>query len=39
MGLVHQMSAPVSMNWDRSLDLLEVHCQGEIGKVIVGGAP
>ncbi|ASY70598.1 proline racemase family protein [Sinorhizobium fredii] len=26
-------------NWDRSLDLLEVHCQGEIGKVIVGGAP
>ncbi|APG95650.1 proline racemase (plasmid) [Sinorhizobium americanum] len=27
------------MNWDRSLDLLEVHCQGEIGKVIVGGAP
>ncbi len=33
------MSAPVSMNWDRSLDLLEVHCQGEIGKVIVGGAP
>ncbi|AUX79513.1 proline racemase family protein [Sinorhizobium fredii] len=27
------------MAWDRSLDLLEVHCQGEIGKVIVGGAP
>lgn len=27
------------MNWERSLDLLEVHCQGEIGKVIVGGAP
>jgi proline racemase len=27
------------MNWDRSLDLLLVHCQGEIGKVIVGGAP
>ncbi|OHV72826.1 proline racemase family protein [Ensifer sp. LCM 4579] len=27
------------MKWDRSLDLLEVHCQGEIGKVIVGGAP
>ncbi len=27
------------MNWDRSLDLLEVHCQGEVGKVIVGGAP
>ncbi len=27
------------MNWNRSLDLLQVHCQGEIGKVIVGGAP
>jgi proline racemase len=27
------------MNWDNSLHLLEVHCQGEIGKVIVGGAP
>ncbi|AHG49378.1 proline racemase (plasmid) [Rhizobium leguminosarum bv. trifolii CB782] len=27
------------MNWDRSLDLLQVHCQGEIGKVIVSGAP
>jgi proline racemase len=27
------------MKWDRVLDLLQVHCQGEIGKVIVGGAP
>ncbi|MBN9531254.1 MAG: proline racemase family protein [Alphaproteobacteria bacterium] len=27
------------MNWEHSLDLLQVHCQGEIGKVIVGGAP
>ncbi|MER8384130.1 proline racemase family protein [Mesorhizobium sp. M1380] len=27
------------MNWENSLHLLEVHCQGEIGKVIVGGAP
>jgi len=27
------------MNWDRTLDLLLVHCQGEIGKVIIGGAP
>ena len=27
------------MNWERSLDLLQVHCQGEIGKVIVAGAP
>lgn len=25
--------------WASSLDLLQVHCQGEIGKVIVGGAP
>ncbi|KPH06555.1 proline racemase (plasmid) [Rhizobium acidisoli] len=27
------------MNWNRSLDLLQVHCQGEIGKIIVSGAP
>lgn len=27
------------MNWENSLHLLEVHCQGEIGKVIIGGAP
>ncbi|PDS76244.1 proline racemase family protein [Rhizobium sp. L43] len=27
------------MNWNRSLDLLQVHCQGEIGKVIMSGAP
>ncbi|MBB4184697.1 proline racemase [Sinorhizobium terangae] len=33
------MNGSVSMNWTRSLDLLLVHCQGEIGKVIVGGAP
>ncbi len=26
------------MSWPRSLHLLQVHCQGEIGKVIVGGA-
>jgi proline racemase len=25
--------------WKNSLDLLLVHCQGEIGKVMVGGAP
>ena len=25
--------------WKNSLDVLLVHCQGEIGKVIVGGAP
>jgi proline racemase len=27
------------MNWARSIDLIQVHCQGEVGKVIVGGAP
>lgn len=27
------------MRFEASLDLLLVHCQGEIGKVIVGGAP
>lgn len=25
--------------WARELALLQVHCQGEIGKVLVGGAP
>ena len=25
--------------WKNSLKLMLVHCQGEIGKVIVGGAP
>ena len=27
------------MTWPRSLELIQVHCQGEIGKVIFGGAP
>jgi proline racemase len=27
------------MEWKNSIKLVEVHCQGEIGKVIVGGAP
>ncbi len=27
------------MKWDRTIELLQVHCQGEIGKVITGGAP
>lgn len=27
------------MKFEKSLDLLLVHCQGEIGKVLVGGAP
>jgi proline racemase len=27
------------MRWEKSLELLQAHCQGEIGKVIVGGAP
>lgn len=28
-----------TMNWESCLELIEVHCQGEIGKVIVDGAP
>ncbi|WP_374652760.1 proline racemase family protein [Dongia sp.] len=27
------------MAWDRAIDLILVHCQGEVGKVIVGGVP
>jgi proline racemase len=27
------------MKWERSVEIVQVHCQGEIGKVIVGGAP
>lgn len=27
------------MRWPRALELVQVHCQGEIGKVIVAGAP
>jgi proline racemase len=27
------------MHWPQSLKLVQVHCQGEIGKVLVGGAP
>jgi proline racemase len=27
------------MSWPRSLELIQVHCQGESGKVLVGGAP
>ncbi len=27
------------MQWEKFIELVEVHCQGEIGKVIVGGAP
>ncbi len=29
----------MTMGWARALELVQVHCQGEIGKVIVGGAP
>src|SRR5262245_21007858 len=28
-----------SIVWPRALELVQVHCQGEVGKVIVGGAP
>jgi proline racemase len=27
------------MKWERSVDIIQVHCEGEIGKVIVGGGP
>jgi proline racemase len=27
------------MMWERSVQIVQVHCQGEIGKVIVSGAP
>lgn len=27
------------MKFEQSLELLQVHCQGEIGRVIIGGAP
>ena len=27
------------MRFDSAVELLEVHCQGELGKVIVGGVP
>ncbi len=27
------------MNWEKSIEILQVHCQGEIGKVVIGGAP
>jgi proline racemase len=27
------------MNWPRTIELVQVHCQGEVGKVVVGGAP
>jgi proline racemase len=27
------------MRWAHSIELIQVHCQGEIGKVIVNGAP
>ncbi len=37
MGLVSKVTLPEP--WKGSIDLVNVHCQGEIGKVIVGGAP
>ena len=27
------------MRWKRTLQLLDVHCEGEIGRVVTGGAP
>jgi proline racemase len=37
VGLVFKVTLPTP--WKSSIDLVNVHCQGEIGKVIVGGAP
>jgi proline racemase len=33
------MNNTLDMQWKQSLQIIQVHCQGEIGKVIVGGAP
>lgn len=33
------MNSTIGMHWKQSLQIILVHCQGEIGKVIVGGAP
>jgi predicted CxxxxCH...CXXCH cytochrome family protein len=27
------------MRWEKSIELIQVHCQGENGKLVVGGAP
>ncbi len=27
------------MRWKRTLQLLDVHCEGEIGRVATGGVP
>ena len=27
------------MRWKRTIQLLDVHCEGEIGKVAIGGVP
>ncbi len=27
------------MRWKRTMQLLDVHCEGEIGKVAIGGVP
>lgn len=33
------MSNTTNMQWTQALQIVQVHCQGEIGKVIVGGVP
>lgn len=39
MALQGARKAGFKMMFEQSMDLLLVHCQGEIGKVIIGGAP
>ena len=38
MGLVHQVTL-ANMQFETHLDILLVHCQGELGHVLVRGAP
>lgn len=33
------MKNAIDMHWKESIQIIQVHCQGEIGKVIVRGAP
>src|SRR5581483_4747600 len=35
----HGAGPGLSMRWEKSIELLQVHCQGENGKLVVGGAP
>lgn len=39
METLKQMNSNLNLHWTDSIKLVQVHCQGEIGKVIFGGAP